>query len=323
VTAPAAAGSASRVGAVDIGTNTTRLLVADVINGHVDDVVRLEVITRLGEGVDSSGRLLPAAVARVHDVLARYRREVEELGATRTLAVATSAVRDAENGEAFLREVEEAYRFATRLLAGREEAELVFRGVMVGRDLEGETLVVDVGGGSTELVLGSQDGLESATSLQLGSVRLTERFFASDPPASDELVALRNRVRATLPVLSARHAIGVSGTVTTLAALDLGLDAYDAATVDGHRLSRGSVERLLARLAALPLAERRRLPALDPERAPVIVAGTAIVAELLPAYDLAELETSVRDILDGAALAAAELPPLDETDAPARADTRR
>jgi exopolyphosphatase/guanosine-5'-triphosphate,3'-diphosphate pyrophosphatase len=199
----------------------------------------------------------------------------------------------------------------------------VFRGVMVGRDLEGETLVVDVGGGSTELVLGSRDGLKSATSLQLGSVRLTERFLASDPPAADELVALRSHVRATLPVLSARHAIGVSGTVTTLAALDLGRDTYDAATVDGHRLSRESVERLLARLAALPLAERRRLPALDPERAPVIVAGTAIVAELLPAYDLAELETSVRDILDGAALAAAELPPLDETDAPARADTRR
>jgi len=296
-----------RVAAVDIGTNTTRLLVADVVDGRADEIVRREAITRLGESVDKGRHLVPAAIARVRDVLVDYRREADGLEAERVLAVATSAVRDAENGMEFLDEVAKTYGFTTRLLDGREEAEMTFRGVSAGRVLEQATLVVDVGGGSTELVVGRR-GVESMWSLDIGSVRLTERFVASDPPDEAELAALTAYVREVLPQLQPRMAIGVAGTVTTLAALDLGLDAFDPERVHGHRLSVEAVERQLARLAALPLDERRRVPALEPERAPVIVAGAAIVLEVMRTYALDELETSVRDLLDGVAFAAAELP---------------
>src|SRR5919199_510544 len=156
-----------RVAAVDLGTNSTRLLIADVYDGRVDDVVRRLKITRLGEGVDERKRLLPAPIARVRNVLSDFRREAEQLGAERTLAIATSAVRDAENGEAFLGEVEWSYGFATRLLTGHEEAELTFRGVATDREIEAETLVLDIGGGSTELVAGGPDGLRFHDSLDL------------------------------------------------------------------------------------------------------------------------------------------------------------
>jgi exopolyphosphatase / guanosine-5'-triphosphate,3'-diphosphate pyrophosphatase len=310
-----------RVAAVDIGTNTTRLLVGDVLDGHIDEIVRREAVTRLGESVDTRRRLLPAAVARVRNVLVDYRREAERLGAERVLAVATSAVRDAENGEAFLGEVEWSYGFTTRLLSGREEAELTFRGVACRRPLGSTTLVVDVGGGSTELVVGDGRGVLSATSLDIGSVRLTERYLASDPPGASELEALAAHVLDVLPTVQADKGIGVSGTVTTLAALDLGLASFDSLAVDGHRLSRVAAERQLARLARLSLEERRRLPGLEPERAPVIVAGAAIVVQLIRGYALDELETSVADLLDGAALAAAELPQQEEGVVPPQAYT--
>jgi exopolyphosphatase / guanosine-5'-triphosphate,3'-diphosphate pyrophosphatase len=310
-----------RVGAVDLGTNTTRLLIADVEDGRVEVIVRREAITRFGERVDTRHRLLPTALARVRNVLVDYRRETAALGCKRVLTVATSAVRDAENGEAFLGEVEWSYGFATRLLDGEAEAELAFRGVSSSRTIAAPTLVLDVGGGSTELVIGGPEGVASATSLQLGSVRMTERFLATDPPSADELAALTAHVRDALPPLVATAAIGVAGTVTTLAALDLGLPEFDAERVHGHRLSREAVERPLARLAALPLAERRLVPALEPERAPVIVAGAVIVREVMRAYELDVLETSVRDLLDGTALAAAELPNRAEGAAPSQAYT--
>src|SRR6478735_465529 len=164
----------TRVAAVDLGTNSTRLLVADVEDGSVEEVVRRTVVTRLGEGVDARRRLLPVPVARVRNVLSDFRREAEALGAERALAIATSAVRDAENGEAFLGEVEWSYGFTTRLLTGEEEAELTFRGVATGRGLD-ETLVLDVGGGSTELILGDGGGIAFHDSLDVGAVRLTER----------------------------------------------------------------------------------------------------------------------------------------------------
>src|SRR5918995_6508046 len=181
-----------RVAALDLGTNTTRLLVADVVDGRVEEVERRLTITRLGEGVDRRRRLLPLPIARVRNCLADYRRTAEALGAERTLAVATSAVRDAENGEAFLGEVEWSYGFDTRLLSGHEEALLTFRGVSAGREVADGTLVVDVGGGSTELVLGGPAGVAWHDSLDLGCVRLTERFLRSDPPAAEELEACRN-----------------------------------------------------------------------------------------------------------------------------------
>ena len=305
----------TRVAAVDLGTNTTRLLVADVEDGRVAALLRRTTITRLGECVDERRRLLPVPIARVRNVLAEYRRDAERLGATRVLLVATSAVRDAENGEAFLGEIEWSYGFVTRLLDGDEEATMTFRAVAADHRLEPGTLVLDVGGGSTEL---SVDGAD-AVSLDVGAVRLTERFLASDPPTGAELAAAAGHVRSLLPSLAPRFAVGVAGTVTTLASLDLG--AYDRELVHGYHLSTETVERWLGTLASLPLAERCELPGLEPARAPVIVGGVVVVSEVLRAYGLTEIEASEADILDSAALAAAELPEPEEGAAPPGAYT--
>jgi len=272
-----------RVAAVDLGTNTTRLLVADVVERRVDELHRESRITRLGEGVDARRRLLPLPIARVRNVLSDYRRTLESLGAERTLAVATSAVRDAENGEAFLGEIEWSYGFTTQLASGDEEAELTRRGV----EPAAGTLVLDIGGGSTELVLD-----DFHVSLQLGSARYDEDVLAQ------------------LPELSPTAAIGVGGTVMQLAALD-----------ETDRLTRVRAREHLQRLAAMSIADRRDLPRMEPERAPVIVAGAAILVAVLDAYGLDEIVVSTRDILDGIALAAAELPAPVEGDAPPGAYT--
>ena len=280
-----------RVGAIDLGTNATRLLVADVDDGRVDEVLRRTRITRLGEGVDARRRLLPVPIARVRNVLSDYRRELEELGAERTLAIATSAVRDAENGEAFLGEVEWSYGFATRLLSGDEEAALTLRGV---GPLERGTVVVDVGGGSTELI---SDGFR--TSLDVGSVRLTERFGADRETAAAA-------VRALLPHLAATRLVGVDGTTAELTALG-------ANTLQG-------IDQTLEWLGSTPEAEvRARL--LQPDRAEVLAAGVVVVREVLRHFGLDEVEPSSRDILNGAALEAAELPEPAEGDAPPGAYT--
>jgi exopolyphosphatase / guanosine-5'-triphosphate,3'-diphosphate pyrophosphatase len=291
---------------MDLGTNTTRLLVADVEDGEVADLHRESRITRLGEGVEARGRLLPLPIARVRNVLTGYRRTAESLGAERTLLVATSAVRDADNGEAFLGEIEWSYGFVTRLLSGDEEAEMTRRGV---GELGAATLLVDIGGGSTELVLG-----DFHTSLAIGSARFTERF-GEDAAASIEAA------RALLPDLHPHDGVGVAATITSLAALDIGLEDYDRKRVHGHVLTREGARAQLERLAALPLEERRRVPALDPERAPVIVAGAAILVAILDAYGLDAIRASERDLLDGAALAAAELPEPEEGAAPPGAYT--
>jgi exopolyphosphatase/guanosine-5'-triphosphate,3'-diphosphate pyrophosphatase len=313
----------TRVAAVDLGTNSTRLLVADVDGEErLDEVLRLLTITRLGEGVDERRRLLPVPIARVRNTLADYRRELEAHGATKTLAIGTSAIRDAENGEAFLGEIEWSYGFATQLLDGNEEAALMLRGVAAGRDgsLE-DTLLVDIGGGSTELVLSANGGPPAATSVDVGCVRITERFLRSDPPTAEELAEASTYVRSLLPPYDARAAIGVAGTVTTLATLDLGDEEYDPQRTHGHRIPRASVERELERLARMTTAERERVPGLEPGRAPVIVAGLVVLREILDAYDLDEIEASERDILHGAALAAAELPEPEEGAAPPGAFT--
>ena len=317
-----------RVGAIDLGTNSTRLLVADINDGRVDERARDVRITRLGEGVDVRRRLLPLPIARVRNVLSDYRRVVETNDAERTLVIATSAVRDAENGEAFLGEIEWSYGFTTRLLSGHDEAMLTFRGVTSDRPLEAGTVILDVGGGSTELVFGGPDGVRWHDSLDIGSVRLTERHLRADPPTADELAECAEAVRALLAErvpeelrAEAAALVGVAGTVTSLAALDLGLDEYDRDRVHGHVLPAEGLERQLDRLAAVPVAERRRMRPLDPERAPVIVAGAVIAREALAFFGLDAVEVSERDILDGAALAAAELPESEEGAAPPGAYT--
>jgi exopolyphosphatase/guanosine-5'-triphosphate,3'-diphosphate pyrophosphatase len=306
----------TRVAAVDLGTNSTRLLVADVDGDRLSEVVRRLTITRLGEGVDERRRLLPLPIARVRNCLTDYRRELESLGAARTLAVATSAVRDAENGEAFLGEIEWSYGFTTRLLDGAEEASLMARGVLSDRPSLDDTLLVDIGGGSTELVHWADGAVAAATSLDVGCVRLTERFLRADPSAPRELLAAAMEVRNLLPGLEPRAAIGVAGTVTTLAALDLGLATYDPERTHGHRIARSAVDDWLVRLAGMTLAERLEVPAVEPGRAPVIVAGLVVLRQILDAYGLDGIEASERDILHGAALAAAELPEPEEGLAP-------
>lgn len=318
----------TRVAAVDQGTNSTRLLVADVDDGQVEEVHRETRITRLGEGVDQRRRLLPLPIARVRNVLTDFRREADRLGAERTLLIATSAVRDAENGEAFLGEIEWSYGFATRLLTGHDEAILTYRGVLSGRAIESETLIVDLGGGSTELVVANANGVEWHDSLDLGSVRLTERFLHSDPPTEDELAASAHAIRALLSErvpdrirADVTHAVGVAGTITSIAALDLALPEYDRERVHGHRLSRAALDTQLHRLASVPVDERRAIPALDPQRAPVIVAGAQLAREIVEYFDVGELEVSERDILDGAVVLAAELPDVGEGAAPPGAYT--
>ena len=299
-----------RVAAVDLGTNSTRFLVADVENGAVQEIARGLRITGLGEGVDARRRLLPLPIARVRNSLSDFRREIERLGAERALAVGTSAVRDADNGEAFLGEVEWSYGFKTRLLSGGDEAALTFRGALLGRNDADGTMVVDLGGGSTELVT-----VEHAVSIDVGSVRMTEQF-------GEDVEAIAARVRELLPAeLAPQRAIGVAGTITSLAALDLGLDAYDPERVHGHVLSAAAVDEQRQRLAALSLEERRRLPAFEPDRAPVIVAGAAIVREILRSYGLDGIEASEHDLLHGVALEAASLPAPVEGEAPPGAFT--
>jgi exopolyphosphatase/guanosine-5'-triphosphate,3'-diphosphate pyrophosphatase len=284
----------TRVAAIDLGTNATRLLVADVEDGHVDEIVRRTRITRLGEGVDARRRLLPAPIARVRNTLTDYRRELEALGAERTLAVGTSAVRDAENGEAFLGEVEWSYGFVTRLLSGDQEAAMTLRGV---GPLEPGTVVVDVGGGSTELIT---EGFH--TSMDVGSVRLTERFDGDEAAAAAH-------IRSLLPDLRVTHALGVDGTTAELAAI-AGSPTVPVATID----------ETLAWLAESTEAERRaRL--VEPDRSEVLAAGVLILRETLSHLGLDSIDASERDLLNGAALEAAALPAASEGDAPPGAYT--
>ena len=309
----------TRVAAVDIGTNSTRLLVADIDGESVRELARRLEITRLGEGVDERHILLPQAIARVRNVLAEYRRAAEEAGADRTLAFATSAVRDAENGEAFLGEIEWSYAFKTRLLAGDEEALLTFRGVSAGRDVAPGTIVIDVGGGSTELILGDAAGVAFYTSLDLGCVRLTERFGTDFGAAAAHV---RDMLAGSVPAeVRPRAAIGVAGTITTIATLDLGLEEEDPDTVHGHSLSAETVATWTERLEGMSVEEIRALRGMHPDRAPVIAAGAVVVRETLAHFGLETLEVSEHDIMHGAALAAAELPEEAEGGAPPTAHT--
>jgi exopolyphosphatase / guanosine-5'-triphosphate,3'-diphosphate pyrophosphatase len=300
-----------RVGAVDIGTNSTRLLAADVsADGRISEVERLLEITRLGDGVDASHRLGDEAMARVHAVLARYGARAAQVEAAPVLAIATSAVRDSANGADFLADVAARHGFATRLLSGHEEAELTYRGVCSRQAVGDGALICDIGGGSTELVLGGPDGVSDRASLDIGCVRLSERHLHTDPPTADELAALRAEAAAALPQRltgPARSLVGVAGTVTTLATIDMGLEVEIPEVIDGHLLPATAVERLLGELAALPLERRRLVRGLMPERAPTIIAGAVILSAIVQATGADVVAVSERDILHGAALVAAEL----------------
>jgi exopolyphosphatase/guanosine-5'-triphosphate,3'-diphosphate pyrophosphatase len=298
-----------RVGAVDIGTNSTRLLVADVSeSGGIAEVERLLEITRLGDRVDAERRLTDEAIARVDAVLARYAARVAELEAAPVLAVATSAARDAANGLEFLNSAAARHGLVPRLLTGEEEAEMTYRGVCSRQAVAAGTLICDIGGGSTELILGGPDGVRDRASLDIGCVRLSERHLHADPPTPAQVCAVRAEAAAKLPAEltdAARGLVGVAGTVTTLATIDMGLECEIPEALDGHRLHAAAVERLLGELAALPLEQRRRVRGLMPERASTIVAGSAILAAIVTATGADVVVVSERDILHGAVLAAA------------------
>ena len=299
-----------RIAVVDLGTNSTRLLVADVVGGSVQELERRTDITRLGEGVDESGRLADAAVARVHETLAGYRQAIDELRADTIAGVATSAVRDAENGDEFRERLAVRFGIETRIIPGEEEARLTFLGATSAREGQGETMVLDIGGGSTEFVVG-RPGRDPGfqVSAALGSVRHTERHIHSDPPTGEELDALSKDVRRIVELEvpadvreEARAGIAVAGTATSLAAIDLELDPYDPERVHGYELTLPASERILAELAARTIDERRGVTGLNPDRAPTIVAGTTILVESMRAFGLDAMEVSEADLLHGAAL---------------------
>ena len=306
--------SGQLIAVVDFGTNSTRLLVAEVERGRPVDLARRTEVTRLGEGVDATGRLSEAAMSRVHEALGDYLRIVEEHGSARIVGIATSAVRDAANGERFRQDLRQRFGLEVRTISGAEEARLTFRGATAGRNASAETLVLDIGGGSTEYVVG-WPGSEPAfhVSTQMGSVRHTERHLASDPPAPEEMARLREdigrAVAAAVPEAvrdTTSSGIAVAGTATSLAAIDQRLDPYDPARVHGYPLRRDAGERILSMLAGLPIGERRRVTGLHPDRAPTIVAGVAILLESMRAFGLEAMEASEADILHGAALAEVE-----------------
>jgi exopolyphosphatase/guanosine-5'-triphosphate,3'-diphosphate pyrophosphatase len=301
-----------RVAVVDIGTNSTRLLIADVATGAaVAERVRESAVTRLGEGIEGSGRLGAAPQQRVFAALERYAAEIAAQECDASAAVMTSAVRDATNGAEFSRAVRDRFGLEGRTLTGDQEAAYTYAGATAARPGGDATelVVIDIGGGSTELVCGAGGKLGFHVSTQIGVVRHTERHLHSDPPTRGELAALAADVDAG--ILAAvpedvrertRAAVAVAGTATSCAAIDLELERYDTAKVEGHVLSRARLDELLERLAALPLAERRHVRGLHPDRAPTIVAGVMLLGHVLDEFGLGAVEISDRDILWGVAL---------------------
>ena len=305
-----------RVAVVDIGTNSTRLLVADVADGRVSELERRSTVTRLGRGVDTSGQLAAEAIEEVCRTVAEYIEIYESLGAERVNAIATSAVRDAANSGAFLAELRERFALDARILDGAEEARLVYLGAFAERPAAPDsTLVVDIGGGSTELVVGSGGEVGFYASLQAGTVRHTERYLRTDPPDPGELEALADDVRSLIDaeltgeaIAAASEGIAVAGTPTSLAAIDQELDPYDPERVHGYKLPLDSIQRMCSLLSSMTLEERLQVTGLHPGRAPTIVAGVVILIQVMRAFGLKEIEVSEHDILYGAALEAARAP---------------
>jgi exopolyphosphatase / guanosine-5'-triphosphate,3'-diphosphate pyrophosphatase len=301
----------TRVAVVDIGTNSTRLLVADVSpSGSVDELVRRSTVTRLGDRVDATGSLSPEAIDRTCAALADYRRQIDEHDCSANLAVLTSAVRDASNGPDFTARVREDFSLDARTLSGDEEAQLTFLGAMHDRaSSSAPTVVIDIGGGSTEFIVGRHSAAGFHVSLHAGVVRMSERHISSDPPAPAQLQSLAGDARSVfLDGLPAEqralvtHGIAVAGTATSAASIAQELDPYDPARVQGYALELATVELLLARLADMDEAQRRQVVGLHPDRAPTIVAGMILLAEALRAFELDCIEVSEHDILFGGAL---------------------
>ena len=322
------------VAVVDIGTNSTRLLIADVSpQGEVSELLRRSVVTRLGDGVDSTGALSEEASSRVFAALDTFAPELHRYDPERTLAVLTSAVRDASNGAEFAARIRNEYALDAKILSGEEEARLTFLGAMSGRPADNRapgdravtdststpaaatevTVLIDIGGGSTEFVVGVDRAPGFHVSLHAGVVRMSERHIHTDPPAPAELQRLAADTHevflAGLPAAErepVKRGIAVAGTATSAAAIDQELDPYDPVRVEGYPLLLATVELLLARLADMTEVQRQALVGLDPARAPTIVAGMILLSQAMRMFDLDHVEVSERDILYGCAISLAQ-----------------
>jgi exopolyphosphatase / guanosine-5'-triphosphate,3'-diphosphate pyrophosphatase len=300
-----------RVAGIDCGTNSLRLLIADPVDGRLVDVVREMRIVRLGEGVDRTGQLLPAALERTRVALADYAATITAHGAQRVRMIATSATRDAANRDAFVAMVRDVLGVEPEVISGAEEAALSFAGAAEGLPgVSGRLLIADVGGGSTELVLGEASTPHAlrSYSMDVGCVRMTERHLHDDPPTPDQIRATVDDLLAAIATAAAEVDItapatfvGLAGTVTTIAAIALGLDRYDAEAVHGSVLSAAQVHEVTARLLAMTHDERAALPVMHPGRADVISGGALVLRTLVEATGATEVIASEHDILDGIA----------------------
>jgi exopolyphosphatase/guanosine-5'-triphosphate,3'-diphosphate pyrophosphatase len=301
-----------RTAVLDIGTNSTRLLIADVNNGAVtSELYRASTVTRLGAGVDSEMRLHADSIQRVYDTLDAYQTHIEHLKADRTIAVLTSAVRDASNGQEFANSLIARYGIEPHVVPGEEEARLTFLGATSERDPDDTTptLLIDIGGGSTELVVGKGRSYDFRTSTQAGVVRQTERHLHDDPPTDPQLQELTQDVESIIEAAvpedtrkAVKHAIAVAGTATSLAAIAQALDPYDSSKVHGYILDKTTAHTLTKRISAMDPEARKRLKGLDPARAPTIIAGACILTVLIDIFAVDTVEVSEHDILRGAAL---------------------
>jgi exopolyphosphatase / guanosine-5'-triphosphate,3'-diphosphate pyrophosphatase len=305
--------SVVRLAAFDVGTNSTRLLVGDVVDGViVAEHAREMVITRLGKGVDRNGRFDPAALARTLEVLAGYAEVCRRLGVERRRLVATSATRDAADRQVFLDGVRDLLGVEAEVLSGMDEAAAAYRGATAGLD-DRPTLVVDIGGGSTELIFGDGTTSRAMVSLDIGCVRLFERHLRSDPPTVAEVAALRadvaahlERVSAVLDPGAAERVVGVAGTVTTVAAIALGLQEYDPRHIHRATVSAAEIAAAAEKLAAMTVAERAAMPVMAEGREDVIAAGALLLDLLVSTFQIEQVVASESDILDGVLLGLAE-----------------
>ncbi len=312
-----------RLASIDIGTNSTRLLVADCDGQRTETVERMMVITRLGEGVDEAGSLMPEAVERTVAALEGYRDVMAPLGPAGIAAAATAALRGCDNSWEFLDRAEGVIGVKPRVLSGDEEAMMSFLGAVSGlgeetAGLEGPVLVFDIGGGSTELIVGeagaarpgaAPDSL-SMRSVNVGCVRMSERFLKTDPPSPVSVGRMESHiVQAVKPAVSSllggekpALAVGLAGTVTTLSGMNMGLEEYDTDRIHHSRLTRAKVEELFRKLASVELEERKKLMGLEPGRADIIVGGAAVLRVVMDLAGLDEILVSEKDILDGLVL---------------------
>ncbi|MER5707532.1 MULTISPECIES: Ppx/GppA phosphatase family protein [Streptomyces] len=303
----------TRVAGIDCGTNSIRLLVADV-HPETGDLVELDrrmTIVRLGQGVDKTGRLAPEALERTFAACRAYAEVIKELGAERLRFVATSASRDAENRDEFVNGVVEILGVEPEVITGDQEAAFSFTGATGELHGDDRRLVVDIGGGSTEFVTGNKH-VEAARSVDIGCVRLTERHVRHDPPTAEEVAAIRADVRAaldlaaeTVPIGSAETLVGLAGSVTTVAAIALGLTEYDSEKIHHSRISAAQVAEVTDRLLASTHDERAAIPVIHPGRVDVIIAGALVLREIVERVGASEVVVSEHDILDGIALSVA------------------